>query len=93
MRPRAHYRQEISNIGKRSVQTLIDNLIQKDEIFNRKTPKGFDSLYTRSSDKPTSVLNVDKPVNVETPKKNMYVCMYVTFIYSRCLQIYIFQNK
>ena len=21
------------------------------------------------------------------------VCMYVTFIYSRCLQIYIFQNK
>ena len=26
-----------SNIDRKSIQTLIDNLIQKDEIFNRKT--------------------------------------------------------
>ena len=26
-----------SNINSKSIQTLIDNLIQKDEIFNRKT--------------------------------------------------------
>ena len=58
-----------SNVGKKSMQTLIDNLIQKDEIFNRKTTQGFDSLYIRSNNKLSTVVNVDKPVNVETPKK------------------------
>ena len=33
-----------SNIDKKSLQNLIDNLIQKDQIFNRKTPQDFDSL-------------------------------------------------
>ena len=62
-----------SNIDKTSVQTLIDNLIQKDEIFNRKTSQGFDSLYIRSNNKLTSLVNVDKPVNVKTPKKNINI--------------------
>ena len=62
-----------SNINKTSVQTLIDNLIQKDEIFNRKTSQGFDSLYIRSNNKLTSLVNVDKPVNVKTPKKNINI--------------------
>ena len=53
-----------SNIGKRSTQTLINNLIQKDEIFNRKTPCSFDSLLG-SNNKLTSVVNADTPVNVE----------------------------
>ena len=53
-----------SDIGKRSTQTLINNLIQKDEIFNRKTPRGFDSLLG-SNNKLTSVVNVDTPVNIE----------------------------
>ena len=30
-------------------------------------------LYIRSSNKLTSVVNVDKPVNVETPKKNINI--------------------
>ena len=60
-----------SNIGKTSVQALIDNLIQKDETFNRKIFQGFDSLYIRSNNKLTSSVNVDKPVNVKTPKKNI----------------------
>ena len=33
-----------SNKDKKSIQTLIDNLIQKVEIFNRKITQGFDSL-------------------------------------------------
>ena len=53
-----------SDIGTRSTQTLINNLIQKDEIFNKKTPRGFDSLL-ESNNKLTSVVNVDTPVNVE----------------------------
>ena len=62
-----------SIVDKTSVQTLIDNLIQKDEIFNRKTSQGFDSLYIRSNNKLTSLVNVDKPVNVKTPKKNINI--------------------
>ena len=62
-----------SNIDKKSIQTSIDNLIQKDKIFNRKTPQGFDSLYTRSNNKLTSVVNANKPVNVKTPKKNINI--------------------
>ena len=58
-----------SNICKKSVQALTGNLILKNEIFNRKTHQGFDSLFIRSNNKPTSVVNVDKPVNVETPRK------------------------
>ena len=33
-----------SNIDKKSIQTIIDNLIQKDEIFNRKRTQGFNLL-------------------------------------------------
>ena len=33
-----------SNIDKKSIQTLIDNLIQKDEIFSRKRTQGFNLL-------------------------------------------------
>ena len=62
-----------SNIDKKSIQTLIDNLVQKDEICKRKTTQDFDSLYIRSNNKLTSAVNVDKPVNVETPKKNINI--------------------
>ena len=62
-----------SHIDKTSVQTLIDKLIQKDEILNRKTSQGFDSLYIRSNNELTSLVNVDKPVNVKTPKKNIKI--------------------
>ena len=62
-----------SNIDKKSIQTLIVNLIQKDEIFNRKTTQGFDSLYIKSNNKLASAVNVDKPVNVETSKKNINI--------------------
>ena len=41
------------------------------KYFTEKTPHGFNSLYIRSNDKLTSVANVDTPVNVETPKKNI----------------------
>ena len=34
-----------SNMDKKSIQNLIDNLIEKGEIFNRKTPQDFNSLY------------------------------------------------
>ena len=63
-----------SNIEKKSIQILIDNLVQKkkNEIFNRKTTQGFDSLYIRSHNKLAFVVNLDKPVNVETPKKNIF---------------------
>ena len=44
-----------SNIDKKSIQTLNDNLIQIDEIFNKKTTQGFDSLYIKSNNKLTSV--------------------------------------
>ena len=43
-----------SNIDKKSMQDLIDNLIQKDKIFNRKTPQSFYSFYIRSNNKLTS---------------------------------------
>ena len=62
-----------SNIEKKSIQTLIDNLVQKDEIFNRKTTQGFDSLYIRSNNKLAFVVNIDKRVNVETPKNNINI--------------------
>ena len=62
-----------SNIDKKSIQTLIDNLVQKDEICKRKTTQDLDSLYIRSNNKLTSEVNVDKPVNVETPKKNINI--------------------
>ena len=62
-----------SNIDKKSIQTLNDNLIQKDEIFNKITTQGFDSLYIKSNNKLTSTVNVDKPVNVETTKKNINI--------------------
>ena len=62
-----------SNIDKKSIQTLIDNLVQKDEICKRKTTQDLDSLYIRSNNKLTSAVNVDKPVNVETPKKNINI--------------------
>ena len=59
-----------SNIDKKSIQTLIDNLIQKHEIFNKKTTQGFDSLYIESNNKFSSV---HKPINVETPKKTINI--------------------
>ena len=62
-----------SNIDKKSIQTLIDNLVQKDEICKRKTTQDLDLLYIRSNNKLTSAVNVDKPVNVETPKKNINI--------------------
>ena len=62
-----------SNINRKSVQTLIDSLIQKDGIFNRKTSQGFDLLYINSNNKYISVVNFDTPVNVETPKKNLKI--------------------
>ena len=62
-----------SNIDKKSIQTLIENLVQKDEICKRKTTQDLDSLYIRSNNKLTSEVNVDKPVNVETPKKNINI--------------------
>ena len=40
-----------SNMDKKSIQNLIDNLIEKGEIFNRKTPQDFNSLYIRSNNK------------------------------------------
>ena len=69
MRPKNAQAFIASNIDKKSIQTLNDNLIQKDEIFNKITTQGFDSLYIKSNNKLTSTVNVDKPVNVETPKK------------------------
>ena len=76
-----------SNIDKKSIKTLIYNVIQEDGIFNKKTTQGFDSLYIKSKNKLTSAMNVDKPVdvadkpvnvvdkpvNVETPKKNIKI--------------------
>ena len=76
-----------SNIDKKSIKTLIYNVIQKDGIFNKKTTQGFDSLYIKSKNKLTSAMNVDKPVdvvdkpvnvvdkpvNVETPEKNIKI--------------------
>ena len=73
MRPKNAQAFIASNIDKKSIQTLNDNLIQKDEIFNKITTQGFDSLYTKSNNKLTSTVNVDKPVNVETPKKNINI--------------------
>ena len=35
---------EASNVNEKFIQTLIDNLIQKDKILNRKTPQGLDSF-------------------------------------------------
>ena len=67
-----------SNVAKISVQNLIDNLIQKDEIFNRKICQGFDSLYIRSNNKLTPLVNVDKPVNVKTPEKNINIIFLKT---------------
>ena len=46
------------------IQTLTDNLIQKDEIFNTKIPQGFDSLFMRSNNKLTSVVNADKNLSM-----------------------------
>ena len=62
-----------SNIDKKSIQTLIENLVQKDEICKRKTTQDLNSLYIRSNNKLTSAVNVDKPVNVGTPKKNINI--------------------
>ena len=76
-----------SNIDKKSIKTLIYNVIQEDGIFNKKTTQGFDSLYIKSKNKLTSAMNVDKPVdvvdkpvnvvdkpvNVETSKKNIKI--------------------
>ena len=62
-----------SNTDKESIQTLIDNLIQKDEIFNRKTTQGLDLLFIRSMNKLASVVSVDKPGNVGIPKKNINI--------------------
>ena len=73
MRPKNAQAFIASNIDKKSIQTLNDNLIQKDEIFNKITTQGFDSLYIKSNNKLTSTVNVDKPVNVETPKKNINI--------------------
>ena len=53
-----------SNIDKKSIKTLIYNVIQEDGIFNKKTTQGFDSLYIKSKNKLTSAMNVDKPVDV-----------------------------
>ena len=61
-----------SNIDKKSIQTLIDNLIQKDEIFNKKTTQGFDSLY-KFQQQTYLPVDVDKPANVETPRKNINI--------------------
>ena len=33
-----------SNVNEKFIQTLIDNLIQKEKILNRKTPQGLDSF-------------------------------------------------
>ena len=52
------------NIGKKCVQILIDNLIQKDEISNRKTPQDFSLFYISFNKKSISVINVDIPVNL-----------------------------
>ena len=73
MRPKNAQAFIASNIDKKSIQTLNDNLIQKDEIFNKITTQGFNSLYIKSNNKLTSTVNVDKPVNVETPKKNINI--------------------
>ena len=55
-------------------QTLIDKLIQKDKILNRKTPEGLDSFYINSS--PSPVANaVELPASVETPKRVTYSIM------------------
>ena len=52
-----------SNVNEKFVQTLIDNLIQKDKILNRKTPQGLDSS-------PSPVAHaVESPASVETPKR------------------------
>ena len=56
------------NVNEKFIQTLIDNLIQKDKILNRKTPQGLDSFYINSS--PSPVANaVESPASVETPKR------------------------
>ena len=41
----------VYGVDNKSVQTLIDNVIQKDQMFNRKTTQGFDLLYIRSNNK------------------------------------------
>ena len=57
------------NVNEKFIQTLIDNLIQKDKILNRKTPQGLDSFYINSS--PSPVVNaVESPASAETPKKD-----------------------
>lgn len=56
-----------SNVDKTFIQNLIDNLIEKDKILNRKTPQGLDSFYINSNHCP--VANIDSPVNLETPKR------------------------
>ena len=43
------------------------------KYLTKKTTQGFDSLYIKSNNKLTSAVNLDKPVNVETPKKNINI--------------------
>ena len=57
-----------SNVNEKFIQTLIDNLIQKDKILNRKTPEGLDSFYINSSPSPVASF-VESPASVETPKR------------------------
>ena len=57
-----------SNVKEKFIQTLIDNLIQKDKILNRKTPQGLDSFYINSSHSPVANA-VESRASVETTKK------------------------
>ena len=61
----------VSNIDKKSIQTLIDKPNSK--RLNNKTPQCFDLFYIRSIYKSTSIVKVDTPVTAETPKKNINI--------------------
>ena len=51
-----------SNIDKKFVESLIDNFIKKDKIFNKQTYKGQDSLYINSDVEIVGTIAIRKPL-------------------------------
>ena len=57
------------NTDKDFVNTLIDELIKKGEIFNTPPPQGLDSLYINSKSKATNPTE-NSPINPDTTTNN-----------------------
>ena len=58
-----------SNIDKDFINTLIDALIKKEEIFNKKTSQGLDSISINSKSNPTNPTE-NSPINPDTTINN-----------------------